>query len=125
MPRVGADVGAGADSIDDIVRLRHGGMDRFFTGVRARFSITALMKRPVLKAISGIKESAWTPIYHPNTIWDDDEQRLVSDAQIAEAPSPCSPAGAEPTRWTAGRSCAGFGCGASSSSADSIGCQNN
>ena len=24
------------------------------------------------------------PIHYPNAIWDDDEQRLVSDAEVAE-----------------------------------------
>jgi hypothetical protein len=44
------------------------------------------MNSLVLKAISGIQESAWTPIRYPNAIWDDDEQRLVSDAEVAEVP---------------------------------------
>ena len=50
----------------------------------ARFSITARMNPTVVKAISGVTESAWTPIHYPNAIWDDDEQRLVSDAEVAE-----------------------------------------
>jgi len=37
-----------------------------------------------VKAISGIAESAWVPIHYPNAIWDEDEQRLVSDAEVAE-----------------------------------------
>jgi Transposase DDE domain group 1 len=37
-------------------------------------------------SISGITESAWTPIHYPNAIWDEDEQRLVSDAEVAEVP---------------------------------------
>ena len=36
---------------------------------------------------SGIEESAWVPIHYPNAIWDEDEQRLVSDAEVAEIPS--------------------------------------
>ena len=52
----------------------------------ARFSITARMNPTVVKAISGIAESAWTPIHYPNAIWDEDEQRLVSDAEVAEVP---------------------------------------
>jgi hypothetical protein len=52
----------------------------------ARFSITARMNPTVVKAISGIKESAWIPIHYPNAIWDEDEQRLVSDAEVAEVP---------------------------------------
>ena len=44
------------------------------------------MNPTVLTAISGIAESAWTPIHYPNAIWDEDEQRLVSDAEVAEVP---------------------------------------
>ena len=50
----------------------------------ARFSITVRMNPTVVKAISAIKESAWVPIHYPNAIWDEDEQRLVSDAEVAE-----------------------------------------
>ena len=53
----------------------------------ARFSITVRMNPTVVKAISGIMESAWVPIHYPNAIWDEDEQRLVSDAEVAEVPS--------------------------------------
>jgi Transposase DDE domain group 1 len=62
---------------DVIAAARRGG---------ARFSVTVRMNSPVLKAILGIQESAWTPIHCPNAIWDDDEQRLVSDAEVAEVP---------------------------------------
>ena len=60
---------------DVIAAARRGG---------ARFSITARMNPTVVKAISGISESAWVPIHYPNAIWDEDEQRLVSDAEVAE-----------------------------------------
>jgi Transposase DDE domain group 1 len=62
---------------DVIAAARRGG---------ARFSITVRMNRTVVTAISGIAESAWTPIHYPNAIWDEDEQRLVSDAEVAEVP---------------------------------------
>ena len=62
---------------DVIAAARRGG---------ARFSITARMNPTVVKAISGISESEWTPIHYPNAIWDEDEQRLVSDAEVAEVP---------------------------------------
>ena len=52
----------------------------------ARFSVTVRMNRTVVTAISEIVESAWTPIHYPNAIWDEDEQRLVSDAEVAEVP---------------------------------------
>ena len=50
----------------------------------ARFSVTARMNPAVRTAIAGIGESGWTPIHYPNAVWDDDEQRLVSDAEVAE-----------------------------------------
>jgi len=62
---------------DVIAAARRGG---------ARFSITARINPTVVKAISGIAESAWIPIHYPNAIWDEDEQRLVSDAEVAEVP---------------------------------------
>ncbi len=45
------------------------------------------MDTAVVKAISSIAEDAWTPIHYPNAIWDEGEQRLVSDAEVAEAPN--------------------------------------
>jgi hypothetical protein len=50
----------------------------------ARFSITAKMTAPVTAAIAGIGESAWTPIHYPNAIFDEDQQRWISDAEVAE-----------------------------------------
>lgn len=50
----------------------------------ARFSITARLTPAVTSAITTIPDNAWTPIRYPNAIWDDDEQRLVSDAEVAE-----------------------------------------
>jgi hypothetical protein len=52
----------------------------------ARFSITIKMNSAVVTAISQIEESAWTPIRYPNAIWDQDEQRFISDAEVAEVP---------------------------------------
>ena len=60
---------------DTIAAARRGG---------ARFSITVRINSAVIKAISGIQESAWTPIRYPNAIWDEDEQRFISDAEVAE-----------------------------------------
>jgi len=42
------------------------------------------MNPAVVRAITGIPEDAWTPIHYPNAIWDEDEARLVSDAEVAE-----------------------------------------
>jgi hypothetical protein len=50
----------------------------------ARFSITARLTPAVVKAITGIEEQSWTPIRYPNAIYDEDEQRWVSDAEVAE-----------------------------------------
>jgi len=52
--------------------------------VGARFSVTARMDPAVRRAISAIDEDAWTPIHYPNAVWDEGEQRLVSDAEVAE-----------------------------------------
>lgn len=50
----------------------------------ARFSVTARQTATVTRAISCIGADAWTPIRYPNAIFDDDEQRWVSDAEVAE-----------------------------------------
>jgi Transposase DDE domain group 1 len=52
--------------------------------VGARFSVTARLTPAVVKAITGIDDQAWTPIRYPNAIYDEDEQRWVSDAEVAE-----------------------------------------
>jgi hypothetical protein len=48
------------------------------------FSVTARMTRTVTAAIASIEQSAWQPIKYPNAIWDEAEQRWVSDAEVAE-----------------------------------------
>jgi len=53
---------------------------------KLRYSITARMNPAGSKAIASIEETAWTPISYPNAVWDDTEQRLISDAEIAEIP---------------------------------------
>lgn len=50
----------------------------------AWFSVTARMNPSVVKAITGIAETAWEPISYPNAVFDQDEQRWVSDAEVAE-----------------------------------------
>jgi hypothetical protein len=50
----------------------------------ARFSVTARLTPAVVKAITSIDEQAWTPIRYPDAIYDEDEQRWVSDAEVAE-----------------------------------------
>jgi hypothetical protein len=51
---------------------------------RAQFSITARMDQAVQKAIAGIDEDAWVSIKYPKAIYDEDEKRWISDAQVAE-----------------------------------------
>jgi hypothetical protein len=50
----------------------------------AQFSITARMDTAVQKAVAGISEDAWVSIKYPKAIYDQDEHRWISDAQVAE-----------------------------------------
>jgi hypothetical protein len=50
----------------------------------ARFSVTARMDRAVTRAITQISEDDWVPIKYRHAIYDQDEQRWVSDAEVAE-----------------------------------------
>jgi hypothetical protein len=50
----------------------------------ARFSVTARLTPTVVTAIAGIDAHAWVPIRYPNAVFDEDEQRWVSDAEVAE-----------------------------------------
>jgi hypothetical protein len=52
----------------------------------AHFSLTARMTPAVTSAIATIDEKAWTPIRYPNAVFDDEEQRWISDAEVAEVP---------------------------------------
>ena len=51
---------------------------------QARFSITARSNPAVRRAIAGIADDAWTPIKYTDAVWDEDDQRWVSDAEVAE-----------------------------------------
>ena len=50
----------------------------------ARFSVTARMDPAVTRAITEIPTDAWTPIKYARAIFDEQENRWVSDAQVAE-----------------------------------------
>jgi hypothetical protein len=50
----------------------------------ARFSITARMDPAVTRAINAIPDDAWVGIKYPRAIWDEQDQRWVSDAEVAE-----------------------------------------
>jgi hypothetical protein len=52
----------------------------------AYFSVTAKMDPKVKAAIASIPEDAWTPISYPKAVWDEQEKRLVSAAEVAEVP---------------------------------------
>jgi hypothetical protein len=51
---------------------------------QAHFSITARMDAKVHAACHSIDEAAWVDIEYPQAVWDEDEQRWISNAQIAE-----------------------------------------
>ena len=51
---------------------------------QAWYSVTARMNPQVKTAISNIDDGAWTTIRYPHAIWEEAEQRWVSDAEVAE-----------------------------------------
>ncbi|PWJ42448.1 Transposase DDE domain group 1 [Quadrisphaera granulorum] len=51
---------------------------------KVKFSVTARMNASIRAAIAGIDEDAWTSIEYPQAIWDEDDQRWISDAEVAE-----------------------------------------
>ena len=53
---------------------------------KAWFSVTARMTPRVVKAITSIDDAAWQAIEYPNAVYDQAEQRWVSDAEVAEIP---------------------------------------
>lgn len=50
------------------------------------FSVTARMTKTITAAIASIPAEAWTAIVYPDAVYDDDEHRWVSDAEVAEVP---------------------------------------
>src|SRR5665647_226891 len=50
----------------------------------ARFSVTARMDPAVTRAITQIPDTAWVGITYPHAIYDEEEQRWISDAEVAE-----------------------------------------
>nr|WP_235617957.1 IS1380 family transposase [Streptomyces sp. CB02400] len=49
-----------------------------------RFSFTIAQRRKVRSAIDAINEAAWTAIKYTDAVFDEDGQRWVSDAEVAE-----------------------------------------
>jgi hypothetical protein len=52
----------------------------------ACFSVTVPLRRNIRTVIASIPDDAWTPITYPRAIWDENQKRLISDAQITEVP---------------------------------------
>jgi len=50
------------------------------------FSVTARMTATVKTAIASIDDQAWASIEYPNAVYDETEQRWISDAEVAEVP---------------------------------------
>src|SRR4029453_11348644 len=51
---------------------------------KVRFSVTARMDRKMRAAAESIPADRWIGIRYPQAVWDDQEQRFISDAEIAE-----------------------------------------
>jgi hypothetical protein len=51
---------------------------------QVRFSITVRIEAKIRAAIAAIDEDAWVEIAYPQPVWDDEQQRFISRAQIAE-----------------------------------------
>ncbi|MYQ70691.1 hypothetical protein GTY78_06465 [Streptomyces sp. SID4934] len=51
---------------------------------KASFSLAVAQCKRVRELIAAIPETAWTPIKYPKAIWDKDEERWISDAEVAE-----------------------------------------
>lgn len=73
---VASQIMAGADSSAHFCHALVGAVIR--AGVW--FSVTARMNQQVKATIAAIGEDAWTPISYPNGIWEEPEQRWISDA---------------------------------------------
>ena len=51
---------------------------------KARFSLAVAQRKKVRELIATIAEDAWTAIKYPKAIWDKDEERWISHAEVAE-----------------------------------------
>ena len=69
----------------DSAYFRHDVVAAATTG-GAKFSVTARLNKAVVRTIASIDEAAWTPIRYPNAIFDEQQQRWISDAEVAEVP---------------------------------------
>lgn len=53
---------------------------------KAWFSVTARMNPAVTTAIAAIPDDAWTDIKYPQAVFDEQERRWISEAQVAQIP---------------------------------------
>jgi hypothetical protein len=51
---------------------------------KVRFSVTCRIDAKIRSGCEGIAEDQWIDIKYPQAVWDEDAQRWISDAQIAE-----------------------------------------
>ncbi|RYY12758.1 MAG: IS1380 family transposase [Alphaproteobacteria bacterium] len=51
---------------------------------QARFSITTRSNPALRRAISAIPDDSWTAIKYTDAVWDEEDKRWVSDAEVAE-----------------------------------------
>ncbi|WP_414490042.1 hypothetical protein [Streptomyces halstedii] len=52
----------------------------------ARFSLAVAVTKTIRAAIETIGPDVWTPIKYTDAVWDEEEERWISDAEIAEVP---------------------------------------
>ncbi|MER5916447.1 hypothetical protein ABT124_40185 [Streptomyces sp. NPDC001982] len=52
----------------------------------ARFSLAVAVRKKIREAVATIPEDAWTPIKYIAAVWNAEEERWISDAEIAEVP---------------------------------------
>jgi hypothetical protein len=61
---------------------------------RVEFSLSVTRNKRITAAIEAINEDAYTPVHYPGAVEDPDTGALISDAEVAETPTPCAWAGA-------------------------------
>lgn len=81
--RLNGAVGARTLLRADAAYYGHAAINAAITG-GADVSITVRMDPAVRRAITAIADDAWQPIKYTNAIYDEDTQRWISDAEVAE-----------------------------------------
>lgn len=56
----------------------------------ARFSLAMIRNPTVERALAAIEDNAWTPVCYAGAVQDPDTGAWISDAEVAEIPSPLS-----------------------------------